>query len=126
MFTLYENLLPNDIFQNLYSNLRNRTNWAFTNTSLSKEDLNKFQSEDDIVFWTLPLNEDTIFTEILLDKINEVTQKKFKIIRVYANGQSHGQSGDLHADDLREDAYTFLYYVNPVWNLKWGGATVFY
>ena len=43
MFTLYENLLPNDIFQNLYSNLRNRTNWAFTNASLSKEDQDEVQ-----------------------------------------------------------------------------------
>jgi hypothetical protein len=54
--------------------------------------------------------------------------KKFKILRIYANGQVYGQDGDFHQDDTGPNTWTFLIYMNivPANELEnWGGETQF-
>ena len=80
-------------------------------------------------FWYMDLDEDTFFTKKFLSRINQLTGKKFELERVYANGQTYGFPGDLHTD-VPADTYaaelyqTFVYYVNPVWDIRWGGQTI--
>jgi len=120
MFTVYENLLPKHLFNGLHDRLCREPGWKYDNASdKSKE------SENKLVFWLKDLMNDELFTKVLFEKICEVTETKFTLLRVYANGQTYGLSGDLHYDDSRLNAHTFLYYTNPKWMVQWGGSTIF-
>lgn len=63
-------------------------------------------------FWMMTLDDDIFFTKDLLLKIERVTQKKYTLQRVYANGQTFGQDGTFHIDSPSDDAYTFCIYLN--------------
>ena len=92
-------------------------NWAFFGTSAS---------DDNFTFWGINLKSDSFFSDFFLKKIESVYNKKFKLSRVYANGQTYGLPGSLHTDNGEDVDNTFLYYVGPEWNLEWGGHTVFH
>jgi hypothetical protein len=63
-------------------------------------------------FWMMNLDDDTFFTKDLFLKIESVTQKKYTLQRVYANGQTFGQDGTYHQDSSSDDTYTFCIYIN--------------
>lgn len=76
-------------------------------------------------FWSMTLIEDKIFTNILINTINEITGVEHDILTVYANGQTYGQSGNPHQDAYDDSGRTFLWYANP-WDVRWNGKTVFF
>jgi len=84
-------------------------------------------SQNNFNFWYMDLMDDTFFTELFPSKIELITGKKFELLRVYANGQTYGLPGQLHKDidvNYSPELYqTFVYYVNPIWDINWGGAT---
>ena len=54
-------------------------------------------------------------------------QASFEIRGVFLNGQSHGQDGEIHLDSEEPGkAYTFVVYLNRVWEAGWQGETVLY
>jgi hypothetical protein len=116
MYQIYNDVLNNDEAKFCYELLRNGSKWSFAGDSFG----------EGFTFWYYDLNDNEFFNKTFLNKIENLTNKKFKLERVYANGQTFGLSGNLHIDDDVENTYTFLYYVNPVWDIQWGGATVFY
>jgi hypothetical protein len=64
-------------------------------------------------FWMIPkLYENYFFNTTFIKKIENITNNKFQIHRIYANGHSFGQEGDWHRDSKLEDDWTFLYYFN--------------
>ena len=67
-------------------------------------------------FWYMELEENEFFTEKIKKIIEQKTKQRFKINRVYANGQTFGQDGSFHQDDQNENAYTFCLYVTPLKN----------
>ena len=74
-------------------------------------------------FWHMnELEEESYFNDYLYNIICDKLEKKYKVKRIYANGQSAGQSGNPHMDD---GDFTFLYYPNPEWKVEWGGHLVF-
>ena len=79
-------------------------------------------------FWYMNLANDVVFSKDLMLRICELTETDWRLDRVYANGQTHGQSGGMHQDTMGSDGswFTFLYYVGPIWQSDWGGATVFH
>ena len=87
---------------------------------LSRRD---FQSHK--LFWFMDLSEESFFTDTLFNNVKNIIGDNFDVERVYANGQTYGQGGVPHYDDPREEAYTFLIYMNPEWDQLWGGDTVF-
>jgi Rps23 Pro-64 3,4-dihydroxylase Tpa1-like proline 4-hydroxylase len=76
-------------------------------------------------FWIMELNEEKLFTEVLFQKILNLTESKFSLLSVYANGHTYGTKGRPHQDSYDKKGYTFLYYPNSVWDLEWGGKTAF-
>ena len=83
-------------------------------------------TKNSCTFWFKELIHNNFFNTFFLNRIMQLTEKKFVLDRLYANGQSHGQSGYLHIDSDQENYWTFLYYANPIWSVDWGGSTVFY
>ena len=70
-----------------------------------------------------------------LEKLNRVKIElafdiKLTTERMYLNGQSHGQCGQLHTDLLNipeeenNEYLTLVYYANENWHPEWGGYTV--
>lgn len=76
-------------------------------------------------FLRLDLNPYGEIITTLFPSILDRTKINFKIIDVYLNGQFFGMPGLPHYDDIGEDKYTFLVYLNPVWKDDWGGKTIF-
>lgn len=60
-----------------------------------------------------------------LDEIQKLTNKKFTIDRLYANGQTLGQDGSWHRDSNDENGYTLLYYFNNSDDISLIGETYF-
>lgn len=116
MFIRYNNIL-NFEEQQTCVNILEQPKWQFIGTS---------NNEDPFTFWYRDLNTEEFFTNLFFTKVCEITEKKFTITRVYANGQTYGLSGSLHMDHDDDRYYTFLYYANPYWNVEWGGSTAFY
>jgi hypothetical protein len=65
-------------------------------------------------FWVNQLEDNPFFSTYLKSKIEVATGKKFILNKVYANGQTFGQDGGFHQDDIREDCFTFCLYINSV------------
>jgi hypothetical protein len=76
-------------------------------------------------FWYSELMGHPFFTE-WLSEIEKPINKKFKIDRLYANGQTLGQDGSWHVDSNdNKDGYTFLYYFNDFNDVSLIGETYF-
>ena len=82
-----------------------------------------------IKFWIAELiQEEETIGKKLLTKIEKVFDKKYKIQRLYANGQTFGQDGTFHQDDPADNVYTLLIYISPITieNIEYiGGCTEF-
>jgi len=86
---------------------------------------NKSTDDDNYSFWYKQLTNEDFFCDLFFKRIISITEKKFIISRILANGQTYGLPGSFHKDDEDDKIFTFLYYANPYWNLEWGGSTVF-
>lgn len=89
----------------------------------------KSNHDEECSFWYLDLNEDPFFTSYMLYLIQAKTNNKYKIDRVYANGQTFGMPGSVHTDVEPEkygSFFTFLYYLNIPWEPIWAGQTLFF
>ena len=53
-------------------------------------------------------------------------KRDYEIDLAYANGQTYGQSGEIHTDSDRPGDKTVLYYCNRHWQPDWQGETMFY
>lgn len=97
------------------------TGWQFTGYSNTL-------SDQTVKFWYRKLDDEEFYRDQLLEVIQARTQQQFRVDRVYANGQTHGLSGEMHQDAIGSDGswFTFLYYVGPAWDAAWGGHTVFH
>ena len=117
----FENVLSEDDYAYVVAKTLHGNEWKFSGFSA----LNATQ----VLFWNMDLFEDQFFHDKFLPRIEEITGKKFEVVRVYANGQTHGLPGDAHTD-VDVDIYapelykTFVFYVNPIWDVRWGGQTV--
>lgn len=68
----------------------------------------------DTPFWSMDLVDEPFFTEYLKGIIETYFGKKFKLNRVYANGQTFGQDGSYHIDTDNADCYTFALYLTNI------------
>ena len=93
--------LPTEV-ENI-KNIINSSSWSFGHVSTN---------ENNTPFWIINLLNNNYFSVYLKNKIDEYFNKKFKLVRVYANGQTYGQNGAYHTDDQRNNAFTFCLYID--------------
>jgi hypothetical protein len=118
MFQTFDNVIPESDFNDEYMILKTGSGWRFVGNSVT--------DNENIPFWYYDLNDRSFYTSFLFNEIQKITGQKFELKTVYANGQTYGLCGDIHIDDHHEQARTFLIYMNPMWDVRWGGATVLY
>lgn len=111
----YTNVLSESDYSYVYNHIVNGK-WTFEGSSVPGE-------ANSLKFLFMNLSDDKIFSNILLKRIEKVTGRRFVLERVYANGQTYGLDGNWHIDDPREDAWTFILYINK--DLKTDGQTEF-
>jgi Rps23 Pro-64 3,4-dihydroxylase Tpa1-like proline 4-hydroxylase len=112
----FTNFLTVGEFEEVWSVINASDRW--TQNGKSQEGTRKFGY--------LNLIDRPFFAEYLLNKIRNVTKRNFKLDRVYANGQVFGQNGSFHQDNIAQNTFTFLLYMNKVTDLdNWGGETQF-
>jgi hypothetical protein len=93
--------------------------WTYSNVSLRKSAIRFFMME---------LTNDAFFRVHIKNEIENKTGKRFRLLKVYANGQVYGQDGDFHKDDIGPNKWTFLIYLNMISEAEietWGGETQF-
>uniref|UniRef100_A0A6C0HCB3 Prolyl 4-hydroxylase alpha subunit Fe(2+) 2OG dioxygenase domain-containing protein n=1 Tax=viral metagenome TaxID=1070528 RepID=A0A6C0HCB3_9ZZZZ len=79
-------------------------------------------------FWSMDLDDEDYYSKYLLNIIEKHFSKKFKLLRVYANGHTFGQDGAYHIDSDLPNAYTFVLYlseINPEYVETAGGNLYF-
>jgi hypothetical protein len=67
-----------------------------------------------VTFWYAEMIQEATLGKQMLTKIEKIFSKKYKIGRMYANGQTFGQDGSFHQDDPDDNAYTLLIYVSDI------------
>jgi hypothetical protein len=97
------------------SNFLHNGKWSFGHLSTGKG----------CRFWSMELSDQHVFNTILLKRIEQLTMKKFKLYRVYANGQTYGQNGSFHQDSPDDCDWTFILYINVPDGNELGGETEF-
>ena len=65
-------------------------------------------------YWIMKLDDDEYLNTYIKNIIEKNFSKKFKIIKIYANGQTYGQDGGYHVDTLEENRYTFCLYLTDI------------
>ena len=107
---VFDHFFNEDIRKEIF-NLLQRPKWSLTGGS-------SFQK-----FWHIDgLEEESFFNTYLFNIICEKLGRSFKYLRIYANGQTAGQSGTPHTDD---GDFTFIYYPNPEWKIEYQGHLMF-
>ena len=91
-----------------------RPRWQFGATSSTAAPHKKF--------WKMEVKGTSMFDQIIPEKIHKLSPFKVDILDYYVNGHTRALDGYMHTDDAD---YTFLLFCNPVWDLTWGGKTIF-
>jgi hypothetical protein len=78
-----------------------------------------------IEFLNMDVTNDPYYNTELLNHINKQLNIKFKLGRVYFNGQYPGREGAFHTDDDSPKNHTVIIYTNKVYSWGWGGFTEF-
>ena len=109
-----------------FKEIKNKTGhgskWQYGHASYDKEHPLYYTCTP---FWKIDFADDTFFTEHLLNKIQQKLGESYSLRSVYANGHTYGQDGSMHVDANNDRGKTLLLYVNPTWDVSWGGATNF-
>lgn len=119
----YDNFFDDEDYQIIKEKTGYGSQWQFGHTSLGREHPDFHTTTP---FWKIDFAEDTFFTEHLLNKIQQKLDTSFDLYHAYANGHTYGQDGSIHVDANDPSGHTLLLYVNPTWDIKWGGATNFF
>lgn len=73
-------------------------------------------------FWKMDVTGTAMFDTVVPEKMKILIPFEFEILDYYLNGHTRGLDGSPHTDDAD---YTFVLFCNPVWDLTWGGKTIF-
>jgi len=111
-----DDLLPEEMRQICYK-LLSRPKWSFDGGSISHSR-----------FWHMnDLDQDWFFSMSMLNYVKKITPSPISVVkRIYANGQTATQSGVMHRDDDKPNAWTFMYYSTPNWRYEYAGNTQFF
>ena len=116
MIKLYKNIFSEEDHLRI-KEFVNRPLWEFGQVSSAN-------SDDLYPFFKMNLKNEYFFTNYIFEKIESITESKFKILDLYANGNLFGTPGSPHIDSICDEDYTFLMYANEEWDITAGGIVV--
>jgi hypothetical protein len=121
---VFDDLLPSEMRQVCYT-LLSRPKWSFDGGGSHSRFWHMNNLEEDWFFKeSLYKYVKMCLFEIVVTDVGDDGDVKVK--RIYANGQTATQSGVLHRDDDKPNAWTFMYYSTPDWKPIFAGNTQFF
>ena len=102
--TIRENFINDEELEEVIDAINNRSSWKHGAVS----------GNGGVKFWYAEMIQEATIGKQILNKLEKMFSKKFKINRMYANGQTFGQDGSFHQDDQDDNAYTLLIYVSHI------------
>lgn len=74
------------------------------------------QDRHEVVFWGKNLygRGSDEMKNMILTRIQDNTNKKFKIIHAYVNGQTYGLDGTFHQDTPQDNVYSLVIYISGI------------
>ena len=69
-------------------------------------------------------NVQALTTMVYMSILDRVDFLSDKIKRIHLGVKAPLQDDALHIDNLDDNCYSVLYYLNPEWKKKWGGQTI--
>ena len=117
---VFDNVFPADLAKKTWELLQ-RPKWSYTGGSATGGRFWHMEKLDQETFF-----QDTLF-KIICEKFLKSDPSNYQLITCYANGQTANQNGTAHSDVKEPDAnaFTFLYYPNPEWDIKMQGHLIF-
>jgi hypothetical protein len=103
---VYDNFFTDIEISNIQKIISSR-NWEWGHTSVS----NAIGAS---IFWCMHLSDEEYFNDYLKQIFEKHFAKKFKLLRVYANGQTFGQDGTFHTDSNESNHYTVCLYLTKI------------
>jgi Rps23 Pro-64 3,4-dihydroxylase Tpa1-like proline 4-hydroxylase len=94
--------------------------WELIGSSLVGDDSNSYH-------WDKDLKSSEFINSLFMNKVQGFLKKKIETIRIYANGNTHGQCGKTHVDvseDLEGEYYSLVYYFHENWRPEYGGHLI--
>ena len=124
MIEVIDNVFDEKTVDDLYGHFRDFSSWGFTGSVADKNRWRKFQivlDKEDDIHSKLFLKADGIFTGKLPG------YKQSHVLRdAYASGYLFGTYHEIHKDySNNENGLTVMFYLNKVWQVSYGGETVF-
>jgi hypothetical protein len=119
----HHNFFDEADFQEIKNKTGYGSKWQYGHSSYGQEHPLRHTC---VPFWKIDFADDTFFTDHLLNKIQQKLGESYLLHNVYANGHTYGQDGSMHVDANDDRGKTLLLYVNPIWDLTWGGSTHFF
>ena len=118
---IHENFLDDNEIQKAIEIVDKKNTWSWGHNSLGKH---PYETQ----FWHLDLCEEEFYSIYLKKIIEKTFQKKFRLNRVYATGQTFGQEGTYHQDSEKENDYTFCLYLSNISNpyIETAGGHLFF
>lgn len=65
-------------------------------------------------FWVMNLTDNEFFSKYVLNIIEKHFSRKYRLVRVYANGQTFTQDGHYHTDSNESNTFTFCLYLTKI------------
>ena len=110
---IYDNFFSKGIQKEIFDKLWFGAHWELSGANQDKPEIGWHYDN---------LEKQDYFSKYLWRMISSKLNGKFKVLRIYANGQTAGQCGSLHNDD---GDFTFLYYPCLDWRHDWQGHLIF-
>jgi len=124
MIKLYNNNeISKDYAANLYRDFMKKSRWSFTGkVGYPDEPFRHWACQTVVDKYTRDK-----CMEVFNDKLRYILEKEaghgLDMFSILVNQFNHGDSSWLHKDISAD--YTCILYLNPEWNINWGGFTIF-
>jgi hypothetical protein len=106
--TIFDNFLNDTELDILHKYISEKSyNYGHTSGDMYEKITNIFFSS---------YNDEDFFNEYMLHKIENISNKKFTLLRHYMHIQTFGLDGAYHIDDSRENTWTFCIYYTHLKN----------
>tara|TARA_R100001015_G_C4591728_1_gene147195 strand:+ start:342 stop:860 length:519 start_codon:yes stop_codon:yes gene_type:complete len=122
MIKVIDNVFNEKEIEFFYAEFRDNMSWKFRGEALDNTNWRKFH---------MFLNKEDSVHSKLFDKSNELFKKNLpsfsethEIKNNYASGYLYGTHHEIHKD-YDEGGYTIMFYLNKIWDVSYGGETIF-
>jgi len=102
--TILDNFINDDELQEMTDAIHNRSSWKYGGETVP----------GGVKFWYAEMIQEATIGKQILTKLEKMFSKKYKINKMYANGQTFGQDGSFHQDHPDDNAYTLLIYISDI------------